>query len=123
MLFHLICGGILPAVALNFTWVTDDGGSASKRGAGLVIFGMLGQTGSIVGSRFFPKEGSPCYIKGMGISAGLLFFAAILAQFLGSLMRWESHSRNAIHSPMDKDKNSEAMINSGDDHPNFRFIF
>ena len=118
---YLICGGVFPAVALTFTWVTDNGGSASKRGAGLVIFGMLGQTGSIAGSRFFPKEEGPFYVKGMGISAGLLFFAAILAQVLGLLLRWENKRRDAITSASDFDTD-DAVINSRDDHPSFRFI-
>lgn len=119
---YLICGGVFPAVALTFTWVTDNGGSASKRGAGLVIFGMLGQTGSIAGSRFFPKEEGPYYVKGMGISAGLLFFAAILAQALGLLMRWENKRRDGVHGPSNPDKSDNAVINSGDDHPSFQFI-
>src|SRR5687767_8929728 len=29
----LVCAGVFPAVALTFTWVTDNQGSASKRGA------------------------------------------------------------------------------------------
>ncbi|CAG8184959.1 unnamed protein product [Penicillium salamii] len=118
---YLICGGVFPAVALTFTWVTDNGGSASKRGAGLVIFGMLGQTGSIAGSRFFPKEEGPYYVKGMGISAGLLFFAAILAQVLGLLLRRENKRRDAIHGSSNPNKN-DAVVDSGDDHPSFRFI-
>lgn len=118
---YLICGGVFPSVALAFTWLTDNGGSASKRGAGLVIFGMLGQVGSIAGSRFFPKEEGPYYVKGMGVSAGLLFFAAILAQMLRLLMRWENKRRDALHGPVDA-KKDDAVIDSGDDHPNFRFI-
>ncbi|KAL3480559.1 permease of the major facilitator superfamily [Aspergillus californicus] len=119
---YLICGGVFPAVALTFTWVTDNQGSASKRGAGLVIFGMLGQTGSIAGSRFFPKEEGPFYVKGMGISAGLLFFAALLSQVLRFLMSRENKRRDALTGPVDINEMPDDVINQGDDHPSFRFI-
>ncbi|PLB53498.1 permease of the major facilitator superfamily [Aspergillus steynii IBT 23096] len=119
---YLICGCVFPAVALTFTWVTDNQGSASKRGARLVIFGMLGQTGSIAGSRFFPKEEGPFYVKGMAISASLLFFAAIVAQALRFLMWRENKRRDALHGVVDTDEMPEDVVNSGDDHPSFRFI-
>lgn len=109
-------------MALAFTWVTDNQGSGSKRGAGLVILGMIGQTGSIAGSRFFPKEEGPYYVKGMAISAALLFFAAILAQVLRLLMRLENKRRDRIHGHADADKTPVEVVNSGDDHPGFRFI-
>lgn len=119
---YLICGGVFPAVALTFTWVTDNQGSASKRGAGLMIFGMVGQTGSIAGSRFFPKEEGPLYVKAMAISAGFLFFAALLAQVLRYLMRRENKRRDAEHGTADVGEMPDEVINSGDDHPGFRFI-
>jgi uncharacterized BrkB/YihY/UPF0761 family membrane protein len=119
---YLICGGVFPAVALTFTWVTDNQGSASKRGAGLVIFGMIGQTGSIAGSRFFPSEEGPFYVKGMAISAGLLFFAAILVQILRFLMSRENKRRDSLYGVVDSGAMPKDVTDSGDDHPDFRFI-
>ncbi|KAL4949480.1 major facilitator superfamily domain-containing protein [Aspergillus filifer] len=119
---YLVCGGVFPAVALTFTWVTDNQGSASKRGAGLVIFGMIGQTGSIAGSRFFPKEEGPFYVKGMAISAALLFFAAIVAQILRWLMARENKRRDALHGPVNMHEMPDEVKDLGDDHPQFRFI-
>lgn len=109
-------------MALTFTWVTDNQGSGSKRGAGLVIFGMIGQTGAISGSHFFPKEEGPYYVKGMAISAALLFIAAVLAQILRFLMRWENERRDSIHGHADVDVMPEGVMESGDEHPGFRFI-
>ncbi|EED19199.1 allantoate permease, putative [Talaromyces stipitatus ATCC 10500] len=119
---YLICGGVFSAVALAFTWVTDNQGSASKRGAGLVIFGMIGQTGSIAGSRFFPSEEGPYYIKGMGISAGLLLFAAILSQVLRFLMARENKRRDALYGYVDIKNMPDEVGDAGDDHPSFRFV-
>lgn len=44
------------SVTLAFTWVSDNQGSASERGAGLVIFGMAGQAGSIAGFLLFLQK-------------------------------------------------------------------
>lgn len=119
---YLICGGVFPAVALTFTWVTDNQGSASKRGAGLIIFGMVGQTGSIAGSRFFPKEEGPFYTKGMAISAGLLFFAAVLAQALRVLLSRENKRRDRLHGTAHSTDMSNDVANAGDLHPSYRFM-
>ena len=119
---YLICGGVFPAVALTFTWVTDNQGSASKRGAGLIIFGMVGQTGSIAGSRFFPKEEGPYYIKGMAISASLLFFSAVLAQILRILLDRENKKRDQLNGPVQTTDMSNDVANAGDEHPDYRFM-
>lgn len=118
----LICGGVFPAVALTFTWVTDNQGSASKRGAGLIIFGMIGQSGAIAGARFFPEEEGPYYVKGMSISAGLLFFAAIVVQVLRFLMRRENKRRDERYGKVNIHEMPVDVVDVGDDHPGFRFI-
>jgi tellurite resistance protein TehA-like permease len=87
-----------------------------------MIFGMVGQTGSIAGSRFFPKEEGPYYTKGMAISAGLLLFAALLAQVLRFLMWRENKRRDAEFGVVDPAEMPDEVVNSGDDHPGFRFI-
>lgn len=84
----LVCAGVFPAVALTFTWVTDNQGSASKRGAGLVIFGMVGQCGPILGARLFPKSDGPLYSRGMWVCAGILFSVALIALVLSMSLRW-----------------------------------
>jgi len=119
---YLVCGGVFPAVALTFTWVTDNQGSASKRGAGLIIFGMIGQTGSIAGSRFFPKEEGPYYTKGMAISAALLCVAAILAQILSLTMRIENRRRDREYGVVDPNEVPDDVTDVGDAHPKFRFV-
>ncbi|KAA8652396.1 uncharacterized protein ATNIH1004_001300 [Aspergillus tanneri] len=69
-----------------------------------------------------PKEEGPFYVKGMAISAALLFFAAIVAQVLRFLMRRENRRRDRLHGVMDVPDLSNDVQNSGDDHPDFRSI-
>ncbi|KFY80522.1 hypothetical protein V499_00626 [Pseudogymnoascus sp. VKM F-103] len=119
---YLVCAGVFPAVALTFTWVTDNQGSASKRGAGLAIFGMIGQCGPILGARLFPKSDGPYYQKGMAICAGLLLGAAAMAQILSFSMRLQNRNRNKNHGFVDPDAIPEDITDLGDAHPSYRFI-
>ncbi|KAF7591036.1 hypothetical protein BBP40_002054 [Aspergillus hancockii] len=103
---YLITAGVFPSVALAFTWVTDNQGSASKRGAGLVLFRMVGQAWAIVGARLFPKEEGPFYVRGMGVSA------ALLALVLRGLLGWENGRRDERFG----------VVVGGDSHHGFRFV-
>ncbi|KAL0930056.1 major facilitator superfamily transporter [Colletotrichum truncatum] len=118
----LVCAGVFPAVALTFTWVTDNQGSASKRGAGLAIFGMVGQCGPILGARLFPKTEQPWYSKGMWICAGILFAAAILATILSLSLRYQNKKRDEKHGKSDLDYVPSEVSDEGDSHPMYRYV-
>lgn len=118
----LVCAGTFPAVALTFTWVTDNQGSASKRGAGLAIFGMVGQWGSILGARIFPAEECPYYTKGMTICAAVLFFGAVLSQVLSFSLRMQNKSRDKKYGKGDVGTMPEGIGDLGDAHPMYRYV-
>ncbi|CAH0023694.1 unnamed protein product [Clonostachys rhizophaga] len=118
----LVCAGVFPAVALTFTWVTDNQGSASKRGAGLAIFGMVGQCGPILGARLFPKNEGPYYEKGMWICCGVLLFAALVALVLSLSLRWQNKQRDSRHGKSDIDHVPEDIADIGDAHPMYRYV-
>jgi hypothetical protein len=118
----LVCAGTFPAVALMFTWVTDNQGSASKRGAGLAIFGMIGQCGPILGAHLFPEEEGPYYTKGMAVCAGLLFAAAVLSQILSLSLRLQNRSRDQKHGKADVYSMPEDVSDIGDAHPMYRYV-
>ena len=119
---YLVCGGVFPAVALTFTWVTDNQGSASKRGAGLIIFGMIGQVGPILGARIFPTYDEPYYRRGMWICGGLLFFAAVLSQILSFTLRMLNKKRDREGGIVDAKSMPLDVADLGDSHPNYRYI-
>lgn len=118
----LVCAGVFPAVALTFTWVTDNQGSASKRGAGLAIFGMVGQCGPILGARLFPNTDQPWYSKGMWICAGILFAAAGLTAILSLCLRYQNKKRDAEFGKSDLDYVPPEVSDKGDDHPLYRYV-
>jgi nitrate/nitrite transporter NarK len=49
-----VCG-IFPALAINITWLLNNQGGDSKRGAGLGLLATFGQTSSFVSSTLFPS--------------------------------------------------------------------
>ncbi|KAH7010283.1 major facilitator superfamily domain-containing protein [Ilyonectria destructans] len=118
----LVCAGVFPAVALTFTWVTDNQGSASKRGAGLAIFGMVGQCGPILGARLFPKTSGPYYEKGMWVCCGVLLFASCVAAILSLSLRWQNRQRDLKHGKSDIDHIPEDIADIGDAHPMYRYV-
>ncbi|WZH44063.1 major facilitator superfamily domain-containing protein [Fusarium acuminatum] len=118
----LVCAGVFPAVALTFTWVTDNQGSSSKRGAGLAIFGMFGQCGPILGARLFPKSDGPFYHKGMWVCAGVLLAAALMAIVLSACLRIQNRHRDKVHGKSDPDHVPADIAEKGDAHPMYRFV-
>lgn len=118
----LVCAGVFPAVALTFTWVTDNQGSASKRGAGLAIFGMVGQCGPILGARLFPSTDKPWYAKGMWVCVGMLFGAAVISAALSFSLRWQNRRRDEKYGKSDLDYVPIEVEDAGDAHPMYRYI-
>lgn len=52
----LACCGIYPALVINITWLLNNQGGDSKRGAGLGLLATFGQTSSFVSSALFPES-------------------------------------------------------------------
>ena len=81
---------------------------------------MAGQAGSIAGSRFFSREDGPFYVKGMAISAGLLFFAVIMTLALRFLMSMENKRQDRIHGTVENADMANDASNA--EHPSFRYM-
>ena len=118
----LVCGGCFPAAALTFTWMTDNQGSASKRGAGLILFGIIGQCGSILGAHLFPASERPKYVKGMAICASLLFFGTIMTQVLSCCLRLQNKIRDKKHGKANPNDIPSEIFGQGDEHPMYRYV-
>lgn len=52
----LAASGIFPALALNITWLLNNQGGDSKKGAGLAISLTIGQCSSLISSTVFPSD-------------------------------------------------------------------
>jgi hypothetical protein len=83
---------------------------------------MVGQCGSILGSRIFPAEEGPYYTKGMAICAGVLFAAALLSQILSFSLRYQNRNRDKKYGKGDVGTIPKDIGDLGDAHPMYRYV-
>lgn len=86
----MAASGIFPAIANILPWVLNNQGSDSRRGAGIVLLNLVGQCGPLLGTRMYPINEGPFYVKGQSVCAGCMFFASFLAILLRVVLVWEN---------------------------------
>jgi predicted MFS family arabinose efflux permease len=86
----LAAGGIFPAIGNVLPWVTNNQGSDTRRGAGIVILNLVGQCGPLLGTRMYPSTEGPQYVKGHSVCAAFMFFFCFLSIVLRTLLVWEN---------------------------------
>ncbi|KAH9807361.1 MFS general substrate transporter [Teratosphaeria destructans] len=82
--------GIFPALANMTSWVINNQGSDTRRGAGMVILGLVGQCGTLLGTRLYPSSDGPYFIRGSSICAAFLGFAMLLTLLLRTALSWQN---------------------------------
>ncbi|KAI0021826.1 major facilitator superfamily transporter [Xylariomycetidae sp. FL0641] len=88
----LAAAGVFPAIANILPWTVNNQGSDSKRGAGIAVLNIIGQTGPLLGTRVFPAGDAPYFVMGMGVCAAFMFFNALLALALRTYLAWENRT-------------------------------
>ncbi|KAG8627765.1 hypothetical protein KVT40_003638 [Elsinoe batatas] len=86
----LAAGGVFPAISNVLPWVTNNQGSETGRGVAVVVLNLVGQCGPVLGTRVYPTNEGPRYIKGHAICAGFLFFNALVALVLRTYLKWQN---------------------------------
>ncbi|KAF2098775.1 MFS general substrate transporter [Rhizodiscina lignyota] len=119
----LVAGGLYPCIGLVLSWVANNNGSDSKRGAGFILMNFVGQSGPLVGTHIFPKSEGPLYLKGFWISFGFCTFAAVVAQ-VQVFHLWRLNKKlDAEFGPVRTALHAEEEIGEEtDDSENFRYI-
>ena len=109
---------------------SDNQGSDTRRGAGLVLINLVGQCGPVLGTRLYPTQEGPRYVKGMSICAAFMFFAAIVSLALRVLLVWENGRldrkygggstpiKDEIRTPDEED----SSVGVEDYGPRFRYV-
>jgi retrograde regulation protein 2 len=80
--------------------LSDNQGSDSRRGMGIVILNVIGQCGPFLGTNVFPDSDAPRYIRGQFICAAFMFFTVILALALRTLLVWENRRLDKQHGTL-----------------------
>jgi hypothetical protein len=86
----LAAGGIFPAIGNVLPWVTNNQGSDTRRGAGVVILNLVGQCGPLLGTRLYPSSEGPRFVKGHSVCAAFMFFFCFLSLLLRTVLAWEN---------------------------------
>ncbi|PNY30008.1 Alkaline phosphatase [Tolypocladium capitatum] len=113
--------GVFPALSINLTWILNNQGGDSKKGAGLAIFLTLGQCSSFVSSVMFPRGDGPFYTRGCAVGCGLTGLMAMLALGMHVALGRENRRRDALYGPVDPGAEVD-VTDEGDSHRNFRYV-
>ncbi|PYH50708.1 putative MFS transporter [Aspergillus niger CBS 101883] len=113
--------GVFPSLAINITWLLNNQGGDSKRGAGMAILAIFGQCSSFVSSSLFPATDAPNYTRGCAAGAGLTGLVVVLGAVLHCKLRLENARRNRLYGRVTREHAID-VTEAGDDDPNFRYI-
>lgn len=89
--------GFFSAITLIITWTLNNQHTDTGKGAGVAMMNLVGQCGPLVGTRLYPQDQAPYFVKGMlvcaGFMAGVAGLAAGLRWWLGVLNGREERER------------------------------
>jgi hypothetical protein len=108
----LAAGGVFPTIANILPWTTNNQGSDSRRGAGIVILNIIGQCGPVLGTRLYPTGEGPLYVKGQSVCAGFMFFTTLLVIGLRTLLWWENKKLDRQYGTLEEQR-AQAAPGSG----------
>ena len=100
----LAAGGVFPTIANILPWVTNNQGSDSRRGAGIVILNVIGQCGPVLGTRLYPTSEGPFYVKGQAVCSAFMFFTTCLAIGLRTLLVWQNRRMDKKYGTLQEQK-------------------
>ncbi|OJJ05557.1 hypothetical protein ASPVEDRAFT_174611 [Aspergillus versicolor CBS 583.65] len=113
--------GIFPALAINITWLLNNQGGDSKKGAGLAISLILGQCSSLISSTVFPSEHAPFFTTGCAIGCGMSSAIVVLALIMYFALSRENKRKDELYGPVDAHVEVD-VSEEGDYTRNFRYF-
>jgi MFS family permease len=82
--------GFFSAITIIICWTINLQPSDSKKGAATVILQFVGQCGPLFGTRLYPDQDKPYYIKGMLICSGFMILVSCLSLALKFILGREN---------------------------------
>ena len=113
----LSAGCIFAIVSLVITWNGNNSETESGRGTGMAILQGLGQCGPLLGTRLYPSEDGPEYIRGSLTCAACM----IVVLMLVGLQRWRLKRLNLQREKLDA--REEALEGGSGVQKRRRFVF
>ncbi|KAL7917602.1 major facilitator superfamily domain-containing protein [Trichoderma austrokoningii] len=100
----MAAGGIFPSIANILPWVLNNQGSDTRRGAGIVLLNVIGQCGPLLGTRLYPTNEGPFYVKGQSVCAAFMFFTTLLVIGLRFLLVRENKRLDQKYGTIEEQK-------------------
>lgn len=109
----LAAGGIFPTIANILPWVLNNQGTDTRRGMGIFILNIIGQCGPLLGTRLYPTNEGPYYVKGQSVCAAFMFFTTVLAMGLRTLLWWENRKLDKKYGTLAEQRSRAAADGAG----------
>lgn len=100
---YLASSGFFSAITLLITWVINNQRSGAKKGTGVAMLNVVGQTGPLVGVHLFPKRQAPYYVQGMAICAVFMALVGVLSLFLRRIFLTKNRKVNAVYAKLENE--------------------
>ena len=117
--------GFFSAITIIITWTINNQPTASRQGTGMAMLNIIGQCGPLLGTRLYPDEDKPLYVRGMLVCAAfmlLVFFLALTLRFI--LARENQRSAAVAYQAVGDDHHEDSVGTRvrGKAGEQFRFI-
>ncbi|KAF2275542.1 uncharacterized protein EI97DRAFT_494506 [Westerdykella ornata] len=111
---YFATAGFFSAITIIITWTINNQESDSKKGTGMAILNVIGQTGPLVGTSIFPREDGPWYFKGMAICAAFMLVVCILTVILRLVLQKQNQNkreeRSAVYAGVPLEEGGLTMV-------------
>ncbi|KAL2862260.1 putative MFS transporter [Aspergillus lucknowensis] len=102
--------GFFSAITIIITWSMDNRVAKEGKGASVAILNIIGQCGPLLGTRLYPADDGPWYVRGMGVCAAFMGLVAVLA-FVLRLILQRANARQGQEGGDDgTDREREVLI-------------
>ncbi|MCJ1417749.1 hypothetical protein MMC32_004094 [Xylographa parallela] len=109
--------GFFSAITIIITWTINNQETDSKKGTGMVMLNIIGQLGPLLGTRLYPDNDKPYYVKGMSVCAGFMLLVFVLSWILRAILARENAKSRIAYSRievMGDEEDGFAMANDGE---------
>ncbi|KAK2839150.1 hypothetical protein FQN49_006425 [Arthroderma sp. PD_2] len=124
----LAAGGLFSGSSNLSPWVMNNQGSDSRRGFTMVLVGVIGLSGTVLGSRIYPLADGPRYVKGNTLCASLMVTQCILGTIYRWLLTRENRKLDKLYGTLVERQlqsnlgENQRIAGEEDYGPNFRYV-
>ena len=120
---YLVMGGGYITQPIILVWLSNNMGGHYKRSINAAMQIGFGNAAGIVASNIYIADQKPTYPVGYGVSLALMWLCGIACTVLLIGMKLENNKRDRGERDSRHNLPQEELVNLGDDHPSFRFMY